>query len=139
MATYDLHLTGLSIGTLTEVLQLVEKHRDEHAGGYVDERLNKPMVPEWIDTTPQSVQMAPVAVSAKEPEDSKPTVQEAPEAEKEPEITGPALREVLVFLRQQKGREAVSEILARHGAKAFPDLDPKEYSAVLKEANDAAR
>ena len=80
-----------------------------------------------VEITPTEVE--PVA----EPEEEKAEKPEEP-------ASAPTMVEVraaLAKVREEKGSEAMREILRKHGAEKLADLDEALYAAVVAEANDA--
>lgn len=70
---------------------------------------------------------------AEAPEES-PKKQEKAEAEKPPEITLEQVRGVLADKSRSGHTAEVRAIIEKYGAKRLSEIDPKDYPAVLKEA-----
>ena len=73
-----------------------------------------------------------------EPETPDTAEPEQPEAPQEPEKVY-TLQDVRVLLKAKtdKGyRSEVKALLRAHGAERLPDIDPKEYPAMMKEAEE---
>ena len=78
-------------------------------------------------------------VTAEPAQESEQKVNGQPESKQKvvaDNVSYQTLRDKILKLSRNKGRDAASEVLSHFGAKRLPDVDPKDYSSLLVSLNE---